>query len=58
MSVPDGLKPFDPKGSLGQVDAYMAGLPESDGIVESVRLMRNLRVATDKLKAAQKAVRQ
>lgn len=58
MSVPDGLKPFDPKGSLGQVESYMAGLPEDDGIVESVRLMKNLRVATDKLRAEQKAVRQ
>jgi hypothetical protein len=57
ISVPEGLKPFDPKGSLGQIDAYMAGLPEDDGIVESVRQLKNLRVATDKLKAEQKAVR-
>lgn len=55
MSVPDGMKPFDPKGSLGQVDSYMAGLPENDGIVESVRMLKNLRVATDKMKAEQKA---
>jgi hypothetical protein len=57
MSVPEGLKPFDPKGSLGQIDKYMVGLPEDDGLVESVRQLKNLRVATDKLKAEQKAVR-
>lgn len=55
LSVPDGMKPYDPKGSLGQIDSYMAGLPESDGIVESVRMIRNLRVATDKMKAEQRA---
>ena len=56
MSVPDGLKPYDPKGSMGQIDTYIAGLPENDGIVASVRTLRSLRVATDKLKAEQKAV--
>lgn len=55
MSVPDGLKPYDPKGSMGQIDTYIAGLPENDGIVASVRTLRSLRVATDKLKAEQKA---
>lgn len=57
VSVPDGLKPYDPKGSMGQIDSFMAGLPEDDGIVESVRLLKNLRVATDKMKAEQRAVR-
>lgn len=56
MSVPDGLKPYDPKGSLGQIDAYMAGLPENDGIVQETRKFKNLRVATDKMASEQKAV--
>lgn len=57
ISIPDGMKPFDPKGSLGQVDKYTQGLPEDDALVQFVRKLRDLRLAVDKLAAEKKAVR-
>lgn len=57
VSVPDGMTPFDPKGSLGQVDKYTQGLPEDDALVHYVRKMRDLRLAVDKLETEKKAVR-
>jgi hypothetical protein len=56
MPVPDGLKPYDPKGPMSQVDSYMDGLPENDEIAASVRMFKNLRVAVDKLASEHKAV--
>lgn len=57
ISIPDGMKPFDPRGSLGQVDKYTQGLPEDDALVQFVRKLRDLRLAVDKLAAEKKAVR-
>lgn len=55
ISVPDGMTPFDPKGSLGQVDKYTQGLPEDDALVQFVRKLRDLRLAVDKLASEKKA---
>lgn len=57
VSIPDGMTPFDPKGSFGQVDKYTQGLPEDDALVQFVRKLRDLRLAVDKLEAEKKAVR-
>lgn len=51
------MTPFDPKGSLGQVDKYTQGLPEDDALVQFVRKLRDLRLAVDKLASEKKAVR-
>eukprot|EP00892_Ulva_mutabilis_P011010 jgi/Ulvmu1/8281/UM041_0093.1 len=55
VSVPDGMTPFDPKGSFGQVDKYTQGLPENDALVQFVRKLRDLRLAVDKMEAEKKA---
>lgn len=54
---PAAVPPFDPKGPLSQFDKLAEGLDANDPYVKAVIDLKDLRVAVDKLKVEQNAVR-
>jgi hypothetical protein len=57
VPLPEGVKPFDPKGPLSQIDAYVEGLSINDPLVHTIKRIKDLRAAVEKMEDAQSSVR-
>jgi hypothetical protein len=49
------VKPFDPKGPLSQIDAYLDGLPMNDPLVKAIKRIKQFRLAQEKLEYERKS---